>query len=65
MQTIPAFSRIEIRTGSRDDILLAAASLRTLAVGLEHIADHSGTEAAAILAHHAIKETSQKLRGTK
>jgi hypothetical protein len=61
---IPSFSRVEIRTRSKDDLLLAALELRTLAGELEFIAGQAnGTETAIILAHHKIRTSSKKLRG--
>jgi len=63
--TIPGFSRVEIRTRNKDDLLIAALELKQLAGELEYIAGqkHNDTEA-MILAHHKIKSSSQKLRGT-
>lgn len=64
-RTIPGFSRVEIRTRDRGDLLSAAEQLRELARELEHVAGITkDDETATILAHHKIKETSQKLRGT-
>lgn len=65
VRTIPSFSRVEIRTRGREDLSVAALQLKKLARDLELIADQtSDDETATILAHHKIKETSQKLRGT-
>ncbi len=66
MRTIPGFSRVEIRTRGKDDLLLAAAHLKKLACDLEDIAgqQHNNDEIATILAHHRIKEVSHTLRGT-
>lgn len=64
-QTIPGFSRVEIRTRHKDDLLLAALELKQLAGELEFIAGQQhDNEAAVILAHHKIKASSKKLRGT-
>lgn len=66
MKTIPDFSRVEIRTRGNDDLLIAAVNLRKLADDIEFIVgQRHNDETATILAHHKIKETSQKLRGTK
>lgn len=63
--TIPSFSRVEIRTRGKDDLLLAALELRDLAHDLEFIAgQRHDDEQAIILAHHKIRAVSQKLRGT-
>lgn len=63
--SIPGFSRVEIRTRGRDDLLTAALHLKELAGELETIAgQNKHDETATILAHHKIRETSQKLRGT-
>lgn len=64
VDTIPGFSRVEIRTGGKADIANAAYELRQLAGELERIAGlgHSD-ETATILAHHKIKATSKLLRG--
>lgn len=65
MSTVPSFSRVEIRTRGKDDLLLAAVNLKKLAGELEFIAGQKhNDEIAIILAHHKIKEVSQKLRGT-
>lgn len=65
MSTIPSFSRVEIRTRGKDDLLLAAVRLKKLADDLEFIAGQRHDDNnAVILAHHKIKETSQFLRGT-
>ena len=64
-RTIPDFSRVEIRTRDKDDLILAALNLRNLAGDLEFIAGQKhDDETATILAHHKIKAVSQKLRGT-
>lgn len=64
-RTIPGFSRVEIRTRDKRDIANASAELRRLADELQRIGLQPITnETATILAHHKIKETSQKLRGT-
>ena len=61
---IPDFSRVEIRTRDKDDLLLAALELRNLAGELEFVAGQNhNDETATILAHHKIKAASQKLRG--
>lgn len=64
--TIPGFSRVEIRTRGKSDLALAALELKQLAGELETLAgqDHD-EETATILAHHRIKASSQKLRGTQ
>ncbi len=63
--TIPGFSRVEIKAKSKDDLLLAAIELKQLAGELEFIAgQRHENETALILAHHKIRATSQKLRGT-
>ncbi len=65
MAAIPGFSRVEIRTRGKDDLLIAAVNLKKLADDLEFIAGQKhNDEIATILAHHKIKEVSQKLRGT-
>lgn len=65
MSTIPTFSRVEIRTRGKDDLLIAALHLKNLAGELEFIAGQKhNDETATILAHHKIKEVSQTLRGT-
>lgn len=62
--TIPGFSRVEIRTRGKDDLIIAALNLRNLAGDLEFIAGQKhDDETATILAHHKIKAVSQKLRG--
>ena len=64
-KTVPGFSRVEIRTRGKDDLLLAALKLRDLADELEFVAGQTrDDETAIILAHHKIKRTSQELRGT-
>jgi len=66
MATVPGFSRVEIRTRGKDDLLIAAVQLKHLAGELEFIAGQKhNDETATILAHHKIKEISQKLRGTE
>lgn len=63
VETVPGFSRIEITTGSKQDLLLAALELRQLAGELEFIAGQNHSEVTAIiLSHHKIKSTSRKLR---
>ncbi|MBY3038948.1 broad specificity phosphatase PhoE [Rhizobium ruizarguesonis] len=61
--TIPGFSRVEIRTKGKPDLERAAEALKALAGELEKIAREQPDETAVIVAHHAIKATSQKLRG--
>ena len=64
-RTIPTFSRVEIRTRGKDDLLVAATYLKELAGDLEFIAgQRHDDEAAVILAHHKIRVASQTLRGT-
>ena len=63
-RTITDFSRVEIRTRGKDDLLIAALQLKNLAGELEYIAGQKhDDETATILAHHKIKAASQKLRG--
>lgn len=63
-ETIPGFSRVEIRTRGKDDLALAAVELKRLAGELECIAGQKhDDETATILAHHKIKATSKMLRG--
>ena len=63
--TIPSFSRVEIRHGSRKDLLATARQLRALAARLEDVANtNSDDETATIIAHNRIREASQVLRGT-
>ncbi len=63
-RTIPDFSRVEIRTRDKEDLLLAAVHLKQLAGDLEFIAgQRHDDEIATILAHHKIKAVSQTLRG--
>jgi hypothetical protein len=63
-ETIPGFSRVEIRTRDKRDVANAAYELRQLADELDQIAktNHSD-ETVTILAHHKIKATSKLLRG--
>ncbi|OHV24957.1 hypothetical protein EOS93_25115 [Rhizobium sp. RMa-01] len=61
--TIPGFSRVEIRTNGKPDLERAAEALKALAGELEKIAREQPDGTAVIVAHHAIKATSQKLRG--
>ncbi|MER9628396.1 hypothetical protein [Mesorhizobium sp. M0296] len=64
VDTIPGFSRVEIRTGGKVEIAIAAYELRQLAGELDRIAGlHHNDESLAILAHHKIKATSKMLRG--
>lgn len=65
-RTVPTFSRVEIRTRGKDDLLLAALHLKVLAGKLEYLAGQKShpDETAIILAHHEIRQVSQKLRGT-
>lgn len=65
MSGVPGFSRVEIRIGGKDALLLAAIELKHLAGELEFIAGQKHNDKTAIiLAHHQIRATSQKLRGT-
>lgn len=65
-KTVPGFSRVEIRTRGKADLLTAAQELRDLAGDLEKIAGHDHDDATTtILAHHKIREVSQKLRGAE
>lgn len=64
VDTIPGFSRVEIRTGGKRDIVNAAYELRELADELDRIAGLGHCdETLTILAHHKIKATSKILRG--
>ena len=65
--TIPGFSRVEIRTRGKSDLALEATELKQLAGELETLAGRNDQDeaTATILAHHKIKATSQKLRGTQ
>lgn len=64
VETIPSFSRVEIRVKTKDDLSLAAVELKALAGELEYIAGSTReNETASILAHHKIRATSKKLRG--
>jgi hypothetical protein len=61
--TIPGFSRIEIRTADKLDLINAGGELRQLADELSAIATSAHTpDEAIILAHHKIKAVSQRLR---
>lgn len=62
--TVPTFSRVEIRTNDKIDLITAAGELTALARDLFILASqkHPDDEA-VILAHHKIKATSQRLRG--
>lgn len=64
-QTVPSFSRVEIRHRGKGDLILAASELKSLAGELETIAGQYDDATAPILAHHKIKAVSQKLRGTE
>lgn len=62
----PTFSRIEIRHGSPVDLMIAAAELTKLARRLRQIANEEQTEEVKnLIAHHAIRVVSSKLRGTE
>jgi hypothetical protein len=61
--TIPGFSRVEIRTSGKQDLMRAADELKALAGELLRIASEQTDQTAVIVAHHAIRATSQKLRG--
>ena len=61
---LPTFARVEIRIGSKQDLLIAGTELRHLAGELDFLAGTSDSEETAlILAHHRIRATSKKLRG--
>lgn len=61
--TVPSFSRVEIRTADKIDLITAAGELRQLAGELDTLASAPHTDdEAIILAHHKIKATSQRLR---
>lgn len=64
--TVPGFSRVEIRTRDKADLIAAAPELKKLADELKVIgrSEDLTDEQAIILAHHKIKATSQKLRRT-
>lgn len=63
MNTVPSFSRVEIRTADKTDLITAAGELRALAGELHRLASEPHPDdAAVILAHHKIKATSQRLR---
>lgn len=65
-ETVPSFSRVEITLRNGDDLAIAATELRLLAGELDFIHGQRYTnEEAIILAHHKIKATSKKLRGTQ
>jgi hypothetical protein len=65
IQTIPSFSRVEIRARCKYEIKAAAAELRKLAEELDRVEqDSTDDDTAAVLAHHKIKAVSQKLRGS-
>lgn len=62
--TIPGFFRIEIKAGSKRDLLHATAELKKLAGEIEFIAgQHPDEDTALVLAYHKVRETSNKLRG--
>lgn len=62
---IPSFARVEIRIRNKSDIAAAAKELADLATDLRPLGYLSGDEqSAVVLAHHKIRSTSQKLRGT-
>lgn len=65
VETVPSFSRVEITHRGNRDLINAAIELRLLASELDYITgqNHKDDEA-VILAHHKIKATSKKLRGT-
>lgn len=63
VNTIPTFSRIEIKHGDKQAMLLAATELKALAGELEFIAGQKhDDETANVLAHHKIRSASNKLR---
>lgn len=61
--TVPSFSRVEIRTEGKGDLLAAAVALEALAKELKRIAasdlEHRLMRLAA---HDAIRDTSSRLR---
>lgn len=61
--TTPTFSRIEIRHDTPDQLQDAVRELRVLASRLNEIATLDG-KLMRLAAHDAIRETSQKTRGT-
>lgn len=64
--TLPRFSRVEIRHENADDLRNAASELRALAKELDRVsASVSEHDLMRMAAHHAIRETSVKLRGKK
>lgn len=62
--SVPSFSRVEIRHDSAADLTNASRDLRALADELRRIASSVTDEKMMrMAAHHAIRETSQQLRG--
>lgn len=59
------FSRVEIRTRDKADLMRAAEHLKHLADEIQTIAGRHDEETAIILANHSIRETSQMLRNPK
>ena len=62
--TLPTFSRVEIRHDAPFDLRSAATELRDLADELDRIAETPDPKMLRIAAHHAIRDTSSRLRGT-
>lgn len=63
--TVPSFARVEIRIKQKDDLTAVADELVMLAGNLREIAEaQHANESAVILAHHKIRATSKRLRGT-
>ena len=64
LPTIPGFFRVEIKAGSKTDLLRATAELKHLVGEMEFIAGQNHDEGTAlVLACHKIRATSNKLRG--
>lgn len=63
--SVPTFSRIEIRHGNAGDLAAVSDQLVSLAHSLRQIGASVKDETLMRLAaHDAIRQTSQKLRGT-
>lgn len=61
--TVPSFSRIEVRTDGKGDLLAASVALTSLARELQKIAASVDDQRLMRLAaHDAIRETSSRLR---
>lgn len=65
LATIPSFARVEIKLTGVRDILAAEEELRSLANELGKVGRSlQSDESSVILAHHKIRASSKKLRGT-